>query len=800
MMTLFTNQSSKQGRPFFAASVIVLIVSFIGSSLYMPQAYANDLPSMPTPGMIVHLSPEFTPALLKGIVIHPENAFKFDFIVYKGDKILIDSEKKEEYTKLIKYFLASLAIPDEDQWVNLSPYEKDRIIKDDFGKTEMGRDLLAQDYLLKQMTASLIYPQEKLGQKFWDEVYDRAYKKFGTTQIPVNTFNKVWIVPDEADIYEKGNVAYLYKNHLKVMLEEDYLSLKKHAGITSIPAEPNDFHTIGSQVVREIILPALEKEVNENKNFAPVRQVFNGMILAAWFKRALRTSFIGKIYANKTKVKGIDQDPANNEAIYKQYLKAYKKGVFNYIKDDIDKYTNEKIPRKYFSGGATAPVVIDDRGQVALDSETGLAKLTNAYHVGSGDVDRQKEESDVDSGIENGTGFDEAAVSLDPRNGTADNAMDTDEVKNVVSRFLGSVTYLKRNGLTVEVIPNYTKKGEVAILIHQKMKEGHEARLPRISGRMNELERSLDLPKEGLQRRASISGLLIFTFDDLAMMGGKVSYEDDAAMNVFADMMDKPYVYIPVYTAYQRALVELGADSRLAVQIKVFFKSLQNGLVDGSNIPTRVALDSILEAIDHKDIYLNNKVLKYVLMQATLFLINHRDWSNEYEGKNISNRALLEKFMTIFYPIYSEYDYLAKREKLKELVRRVRKELDAESEPAVAKKSLEFGFGLFKRNRAQQQDENLSPLLYESQRLKAAIESFPDRASTTNSNNDLGGIDMNAANLRMYIKRDGRGVPLPVGQQDLAQIHIDGLVPVILEIRPASSSFILSQSNMPNPV
>ncbi len=165
MSALFTNQANKRFRPFYIASVLGLIVSFVGSSLYMPQAYADgstasplNLPFMPKPGVMMRLSPEFTPAILKGIVIHPENAFKFDFIVYKGDKEFTEGQKKQEYTKLIKYFLASLAVPDEDQWVNLSPYEKTRIIKEDFGKTEMGRDLLAQDYLLKQITASLIYP------------------------------------------------------------------------------------------------------------------------------------------------------------------------------------------------------------------------------------------------------------------------------------------------------------------------------------------------------------------------------------------------------------------------------------------------------------------------------------------------------------------------------------------------------------------------------------------------------------------------------------------------------------------
>ena len=50
-----------------------------------------------------------------------------------------------------------------------------------------------------------------------------------------------------------------------------------------------------------------------------------------------------------------------------------------------------------------------------------------------------------------------------------------------------------------------------------------------------------------------------------------------------------------------------------------------------------------------------------------------------------------------------------------------------------------------------------------------------------------GGIDFAQSNLDMQIKRDGAGVPLPVAQQDLDNIHIDGLVPVILSIQPAAN-------------
>ncbi len=344
---------------------IVVLMAFMATSIQTP-AYAVETQNfaslrLPAPGVRVGLSPEFTPAHLKGLVIHPENPLKFDFIIYKGDESLSDQDKQIAYKNLIKYFMASLAVPDENQWVNLSPYEKNRIVEEDFGKTEMGRDLLAQDYLLKQITASLIYPEDELGKKFWDKVYTQAQQQFGSTEIPVNTFNKVWIVPDDATVYESGNTAYVLKNHLKVMLEADYMAMNKNAvgatprgrpqeGQAQGPA-PTETNQIGSQIVREIVLPALEKEVNEGKNFAMLRQVYSGMILAAWYKRALKESLLGKIYADKAKVNGINQDPKNNEAIYQQYLKAYKKGVFNYIKEDTDKFTHQPMPRKYFSGG-----------------------------------------------------------------------------------------------------------------------------------------------------------------------------------------------------------------------------------------------------------------------------------------------------------------------------------------------------------------------------------------------------------------------------------------------------------------
>ena len=369
----------------------------------MPVAQAQGL-VLPKPGSMVYLTPSLNPVILKGIKIYPKDPLKFDFIVDPGDQDFVgngpaspaggrEGSLREESTKLIKYFLAALTVPEKDLWVNLSPYEKDRIVPDGFGVTEVGRDLLAQDYILKQLTASLIYPENSLGKKFWDKVYRQAKEIYGTTEIPVNTFNKVWVVPSEAGVYKTKDGAFVTKARLKVMLEEDYLSLEKHnsppfmggvrggltqrnAPLLNPPHKGEETNSLGSQIVREVVIPELEKEVNEGENFVQLRQVYNSLILATWFKRNLKNSIYSQ-YIGHNKTSGVDiTDKTQKQKIYEQYLEAYKKGVFNYIKEDVDVITQQRIPRKYFSGGAEltglAMKVYEESSNPAMASSVGL--------------------------------------------------------------------------------------------------------------------------------------------------------------------------------------------------------------------------------------------------------------------------------------------------------------------------------------------------------------------------------------------------------------------------------------------
>ena len=341
--------------------VLVCFACNIGlPSVSFAQSASNTFLNLPAPGTMLSMSSAFKPVIVRGLQIDPKNPLQFNFIVDTGDAHANDDAVRQESAKMIKYFLTALTVPEKQLWVNLSPYEKDRIIANGLGQTEMGRDMLAQDYILKQLTASIIYPEGSLGKVFWAKVYKQAQEKFGTTNVPVNTFNKVWILPDHATIYEHNGTAFITENKLKVMLEEDYLSLQKHT-----KASTNNTHSLASQIIRETVLPELEREVNTGKNFAQLRQIANAVVLATWYKMNLQQSLLGQVYANKNKVAGVDvQDKNAKLKIYNQYLMAFKKGVYNYIKEDVDPLTNQTVPRKYFSGGTRFNY--SDPGEMAM--------------------------------------------------------------------------------------------------------------------------------------------------------------------------------------------------------------------------------------------------------------------------------------------------------------------------------------------------------------------------------------------------------------------------------------------------
>jgi hypothetical protein len=664
---------------------MIVLLAFLQTCILPAQLFAQAA------GVPEAVAVSFTPAYLKGMRIDLNDPFKVNFIVHRSDEMLSPEQKQAEYLKLAKYFLASLAVPDAHQWVNLSPYEKDRILPDDFALTEMGRDLLAQDYLLKQVSASLINPDTQSGKKFWDEVYARAYEAFGTTDIPTDIFNKVWITPDKAVISEKDNMVYILESHLKVMMEKDYLAAQNNAqeGVSV----DNDDMNISRRMMRELIIPAIEREVNTGKSFAPLRQVFSGMLLATWYKRSLKGSVLGRLYADQGKVKGVDQDPANNQQIYVQYVQAFRQGAFNLIKEDVDRYTQELIPRKYFSGGI----------------QNGWEKVMAPADTASGRRDFSEEMSFLE----------EFAIKFVNALGGK---------KEIQKSLFNDVKLMFMNP---GILNAYRLGRQIPDDRYQAV-----------------VERSFDLiDKKGGGRFLAMAS----DPQQVAKVRKGVQWRMRKA---WLGSWFKGGRFTGIYPN-RRLVIEAIKKELSRDKFGIDFDALRTGVFNHLLAQPSDEMGDMYVALDILDIisyvFIPDDVRLYRVVKPELAgkpnLFRRSDWGFGTSGIKTAKNYMLPGMKLISTTV-------AEARSVGVLT------LDTVSVAANAVSLFHSMDVLYK---------DISP-----------------------QNTLKGGIDLNAVNLDLQIKRDGKGILLPVSQQDLEDMHIEGLIPLMLDIKPATGATLFN--------
>jgi len=377
----------KQSMVFKASALLLALLLALPGHLVFAQT--NNIV-----GNLLLPSVPYDPPVLRGIKLDPANPLKFDFIVYEGQNPLSQAALKIESAKLIRYFLAGLTIPENDLWVNLSPYERDKIVPQEFSQTDIGKEMLAQDYLLKQLAASLTCPETEAGKKYWDEInnYTTPYGGSSTKSSPAapsalarSSFTKVWIMPQEVVVFQDKDRAFVKNIKFKVMMDNDYAAMNKNGvGARSPRPLSGRGNPAPTNAFKRHILPLIEKEVNTGKNFAPLRQVTYSIMLAAWFKGKLKENIINKLYSDKKKIKGIEtNDPAIKEKIYQQYLEAFKKGAYDYIKAEGELPLTPSLAKR---GDEVSALALVKRGPAQPGRVLGFGTRITHRHYFSGGI------------------------------------------------------------------------------------------------------------------------------------------------------------------------------------------------------------------------------------------------------------------------------------------------------------------------------------------------------------------------------------------------------------------------------
>lgn len=339
-----------------------VILSFFLQNIFPPATLAGVGVVSPADSSLSFHS-VYVPPVFRGMRINPNDSLDIQFLLDTGESSMGEEELARESLRLTSYFLAGLTIPGEDIWVNLSPYEAGRITSPSLNQTEVGRDLLEQDYVLKRLTASVLSPESETGKKFWDNIYAKIYETYGISDLPVESFHKIWIVPDRAEVFVQGDTVFICHNHLRVMTEEDYLAQQNSGKFDQLgKGSSKSFGMDGrlKQIMIDIILPEIEAEVNQGKAFGQLRQILNSLILAKWFKDQLGDSLLAKVYANQSKLGAIKSPDAAKDiqSIYGRYVKAFEAGTQGVIREDFDSSTQNVVAKKYVTGGMRGDVEV----------------------------------------------------------------------------------------------------------------------------------------------------------------------------------------------------------------------------------------------------------------------------------------------------------------------------------------------------------------------------------------------------------------------------------------------------------
>ncbi|MFA5115585.1 MAG: hypothetical protein WC469_05990 [Candidatus Omnitrophota bacterium] len=282
-----------------------------------------------------------------------------------------NAKLRSETQTLLNYFLVGISLPDSAFWVNLRPDSQDQIIDPYLEKTEVGRIMLEADLELKKDTSRYTSPATPEGREYWNKLYKKAEELYGFDNVTIPTLTRPWIVPGEIIIRESSEPAsaYIYKATLKVMLESDYLKASYPQGSAGLSPHYggeyafkdtrskalNDYST---ELIKELIIPKLTKEVNSSKRYAPLRQVYYSLILSRWFKQEYRSqkSEDGKqtnSYINLIDTKDLTNlifpTPWSKTTYFDQYQQSFAKGEYN-IQEPVHTPTGQVV-RSYFSGG-----------------------------------------------------------------------------------------------------------------------------------------------------------------------------------------------------------------------------------------------------------------------------------------------------------------------------------------------------------------------------------------------------------------------------------------------------------------
>lgn len=240
-------------------------------------------------------------------------------------------------------FDIGLSLQPNRLFVNLNPYENNRITDRLLAKTDVGRDLLLADLQLKHDTSAITDPRRSdIGREYWQRLAIAAGETHAITQE-----TRTWIVPGTILVDATGGKAVLVDADLRVCSETEYLAGQKGANLSLSASD---------RLFAELILPILADRVNNAPEYAALRRDYRSLALARWYREQYKD-------ADAPEAKLIGSDSVSGfesrskwspTAIWKLYMNSVQHGDYNFTvrsEKNLPNGVRRISISRYFSGG-----------------------------------------------------------------------------------------------------------------------------------------------------------------------------------------------------------------------------------------------------------------------------------------------------------------------------------------------------------------------------------------------------------------------------------------------------------------
>lgn len=250
-------------------------------------------------------------------------------------------------------FMTGLAVGDYRFWVNLNPWEPDRIIDQQLSESDVGRIMLEADLQMKRDFSNYENPcASQIGKELWmfldgkrDALVQQCMRKFpGEIKDRDNVYfrpvTRHWIIPDKVYAYTNGTEIYIINATLAIQSEpvadhssfvvynQDVESLSKGC-IEELNRSSKEYGEYFKEMSDHMILPLVISDVNCGDKYEDLREVYVALALAQWYKSTINPSrdVFQNIYSSDFTVPE-SLNPWSHYEIWEDYVYSFENGEF----------------------------------------------------------------------------------------------------------------------------------------------------------------------------------------------------------------------------------------------------------------------------------------------------------------------------------------------------------------------------------------------------------------------------------------------------------------------------------------